>query len=212
MFEIMFDKGFKGMIKAEGELAVKAHNRSVGEALSRGYTALTDKTGGIPSCYNIKKKELKPYIRKGEDKIEVESHLLSIGPSGHFETSPSDYRTYEEVVNSKRPKMYVKTMNSGRKRLKRKFFVNPDKTHGSLILFKVVEKGKGKYKKGRGRRIKDKLQPVKNITVAQMAENKLVYGYVHKEMLSKYNDRMSHNYKHMKQKAVKKAISNLAKK
>lgn len=173
-----FDKSFFKSLKALGKAIPECAEKAERDALKKGVSALTDSKGGMPSVYNVKKKDMSQYIKTYKDHILVRSKAFT---TVHFGFTPKVY-TSQAGIPVKRRKKATLTVMKGRKYDPASAFIaNPDAVHGVTML----------WQRKKGNR---DIEPIRRLSAAQMAENKDLSEYVSKEMQDRFEERLDHYY------------------
>ena len=161
--------------------APKMCERATRDAIKKAKTAFMDAKGGAPAHYNVKKsKDLAPYTRVSGDSMTVRSRLFTVGTTTHFSHTPRAYKSQKGIPVRKRPKASVTIEKKSKKAYPHGFVVNPAAINGGNTM---LWERKGK-----------KINPVRNISAAQMASNEEVYEYIQKEMAEAFDKRLEHYY------------------
>lgn len=176
------DKAWKA-VKNGGQKAV---DRARARALKAGASAFTSgNKGGAPSVYNIKKKELDGHISTDQNKIVFKSPFLTVGqPPSHFSMTPKAYTSQKGIPIRKR-KTYSATVKKGNKhKIPGTFILNPAKVKGGTAM---LWERQGKYT----------VNPIRRVSIAQMANNPQVEEAVMKAINETYQKRLDHELERM---------------
>ena len=180
-----FDKGFFKTLKALNKAIPECAEKAERDALKKGVSALTDTKGGMPSVYNVKKKDMTKYIKTYKDHILVRSSAFT---TVHFGFTPKVYTSQAGIPVKRRKKSSLTVMKGRKYKPASAFIANPDAVHGVTML----------WQRKKGSR---DIEPIRRLSAAQMAENKDISEYVSEEMQVRYQERLDHYY----DLAVKKA-------
>ena len=168
----------------------KSMSMAINDSLKAGRTTLKRE---ISANYNLKQKEVEKNskiissspVQLKSGKIAVASRLLTVGTSTHFSITPRQYKSQEGIKVSKRKVSTATIKKQSKKKVKGAFVANPSAIKGGNTMLWIRESGK----KGRGRSI----QPLKTISIPQMAANKEVSKNVMETMKDTYNKRFEHH-------------------
>ena len=167
-----FFKTCKELQKKVPECAAKAER----DAIKKGASALTDTKGGMPSIYNVKKKDLSQYIKTSSKEIRVRSSPFTMT---HFAFTPKDYISQKGIPVKRRRKVSVTILKGHRMNVHAKFIANPAKmTGGSVLLWKRLRKGD--------------TEVLRSVSAPQMARREEISNYVDEAMQDVMQKRMEH--------------------
>lgn len=168
----------------------KAMSMSINDSLKAGKTALKRE---ISTKYNLKQKEVDKNskiisaspVQLKSGKIYVASRLLTVGTTTHFSITPRQYKSQAGIKVSKRKASTATIKKQSKKNVKGAFIANPSAIKGGNTMLWIRRQGK----KGKGVSI----QPLKTISIPQMAANKTVSKNVQQTMKETYNKRFEHH-------------------
>lgn len=170
------DRALKEMRKAQEKYGEKVVQRAKRDAVKKAKTTLQRE---IPKKYNIKQKEVKECISTTDESICAESRKLTVGTDAHFSTTPKNYTTQKDIKIKRRKKSSATIMKGNKKKFSHGFILNPAKVkNGKVMLWKRSGK-------------KDP-EPVKSLSVAEMANEKEIAENTQKVMSETFENRLHH--------------------
>lgn len=179
-FETVIDtKELCEMTKAAIRFGPKVVARANRDAIDKGKTELGRE---VAKRYNMTQKEFKNYVRSKYDRIEVESHLLTVGTDTHFSHTPKKYESQKgkkikERNNGKKATATIK--KKGKKVIKHGFILNPNRVKNGAKVMLWIKEGK-------------KYTPYRSVSAAQMASNEDVKNATLEAMAKKQEERLEH--------------------
>lgn len=179
-FETVLDtKELCEMTKAAIRFGPKVVERANRDAINKGKTELGRE---VAKRYNMTQKEFKNYVRSKYDRIEVESHLLTVGTDTHFSHTPKNYESQKGKKIKERNRGRAATVTikkKGKKTVRHGFILNPSKVKNGAKVMLWIKEGK-------------KFEPYRSVSAAQMASNKDVKNATLEAMAKKQEERLEH--------------------
>jgi hypothetical protein len=114
----------------------------------------------------------------------VASRLLTVGTTTHFSITPRQYKSQAGIKVSRRKLSTATIKKQSKKNVQSAFIANPSAIKGGNTMLWIRQKGK----KGKGY----SRQPLKTISIPQMATNKSVSNKIQETMKDTYNKRFEH--------------------
>ena len=172
------DRAFKEMKKAQKKYGEKVIKRAKRDAARKARTALQKE---ISKKYNIKQNESKKFISTTEDSLCVESKKLTVGTDTHFSITPKKYVTQKDIPVKKRKRATTTIMRGNKKKFSHGFILNPAKVKNGAKVMLWKRNGK------------QEPEPVKSLSVAEMANNKEIAENTQRVMSETFEKRLNHH-------------------
>lgn len=128
----------------------------------------------IRKKYNIKPEETKKEIKKRKGAVEITSRPLTIGTSTHFSHTPRNYTSQQGIPIKKRKRMDAIIKKRKKQKFEHAFIANPGKVK-KIMMWKRSGK---------------KIEPVRTVSIAQMASDEEIAEKTIKAMQKKMSEEL----------------------